>query len=38
VSSRGGIQVTGQTVTLELGDTSLRVIDQHLTWLTVGRS
>jgi hypothetical protein len=40
VSSRGGIQVAGQriqagmthacqTVTIELGDTSLRVIDQH---------
>jgi hypothetical protein len=40
VSSRGGIQVArqriqvgfghaGQTVTIELGDTSMRVIDQH---------
>ncbi len=40
VSSRGGIQVArqriqagfshaGQTVTIELGDTTLRVIDQH---------
>jgi hypothetical protein len=40
VSSRGGIQVAhqriqvgfhhaGQTVTIELGDTSLRIIDQH---------
>lgn len=40
MSSRGGIQVAhqriqvgfhhaGQTVTIELGDTSLRIIDQH---------
>jgi hypothetical protein len=40
VSSRGGIQVArqriqvgfshaGETVTIELGDTTLRVIDQH---------
>ena len=33
VSSRGGIQVgfshAGQTVTIEPGDTTLRVIDQH---------
>ena len=40
VSSRGGIQVTrqrvqvgishaGQTVTIDIGDTSLRILDQH---------
>jgi hypothetical protein len=40
VSSRGGIQVArqriqagfshaGQTVTIQLGDTTLRIIDQH---------